>query len=144
MVGTVGVVKLPEDECRQRFAQARALRLATADAAGQPHLVTATFATSDDLVVIAVDHKPKRSTNLKRLRNIRENPSVTVLVDHYDDDWSRLWWVRGDGVASVLPNDRAAPQVHLLVDKYPQYQEVRPSGDVIQIRMTRWSGWSAS
>jgi PPOX class probable F420-dependent enzyme len=137
-------MKLPEEECRQRFAWARALRLATADSAGQPHLVTATFAIHDDVVAIAVDHKPKRSTNLKRLRNIRENPAVAVLVDQYDDDWAQLWWVRGDGVAEVLPNELATPEVQMLVDKYPQYQEVRPSGEVIQIRVTRWSGWSAT
>ncbi|GAA3437308.1 hypothetical protein GCM10018954_069220 [Kutzneria kofuensis] len=77
-----------------RFARARVARLATAGADGRPHLVPVTFAVHDDTVVIAVDHKPKTTTNLRRLRNIRENGQVSLLVDHYDEDWRQLWWVR--------------------------------------------------
>ena len=134
---------MPEDECRPRFAGARVLRLATADAAGQPHAVAATFAVVGDVIAIAVDHKPKRHTNLKRLRNIAENPAVALLVDHYEDDWGQLWWVRADGHARVLENELAQPLVQGLVDKYGQYREIRPVGPVIEIRVTRWSGWCA-
>lgn len=138
---SVAFVQLPEDECQVRFASARVLRLATADSAGQPHLVPATFAVSGDVVIIAVDHKPKRHTDLKRLRNIQANPAVTLLVDHYEDDWDALWWVRADGQAAVLENELAQGLVERLVDKYPQYRQTPPSGPVIKIRVSRWSGW---
>jgi PPOX class probable F420-dependent enzyme len=134
---------MPEEQCRARLAEARVLRLATADASGQPHLVAATFAVDGDVIAIAVDHKPKRSTNLKRLRNIKENPAVTLLVDHYEDDWAELWWVRADGEARVIGNELAYELVDALVDKYEQYREHRPSGPVIAIQVSRWSGWSA-
>jgi PPOX class probable F420-dependent enzyme len=79
------------DEARRRFAAARVARLATADTAGQPHLVPFVFAVDGDTVYSAVDHKPKRTTALRRLANIAQNPAVALLVDHYDDgDWSGL------------------------------------------------------
>lgn len=137
-------MQMPEGECRVRLAASRAIRLATADGQGRPHIVTATFAVDGDTIAIAVDHKPKRHANLKRLRNIGENSAVAVLADHYDDDWTQLWWVRIDGDARVLDNASAGPLVDRLVDKYPQYREVRPSGPVIEITASRWSGWMAS
>lgn len=135
---------MTEEQCRARFAEASVLRLATADADGRPHLVPATFAVDGDTVAVAVDHKPKRHTNLKRLRNIEENPAVALLVDHYEDDWDRLWWVRADGAARVLANEDAHALVDLLVDKYAQYRETRPAGPVIEITVSRWSGWSSA
>ncbi|MDH6448224.1 PPOX class probable F420-dependent enzyme [Streptomyces sp. SAI-119] len=134
---------LTDQELRERFAQAKVLRLGTADAAGKPHLVPATFAVVGDVVAIAVDHKPKRHTNLKRLRNVEENPAVTLLVDHFDEDWDRLWWVRADGQAQVIENELAYELVDALVDKYEQYREHRPAGPVIRIQVNRWSGWVA-
>lgn len=134
---------MTDEELRERFAQAKVLRLATADAAGKPHLVPATFAVVDDVVAIAVDHKPKRHANLKRLRNVEENSAVTLLVDHFDEDWDRLWWVRADGEARVIENELAGELVDALVDKYEQYRECRPAGPVIRIRVNRWSGWVA-
>ncbi|MFJ7999001.1 TIGR03668 family PPOX class F420-dependent oxidoreductase [Streptomyces sp. NPDC096310] len=131
------------DECRARFASARSLRLATADALGEPHIVPATFALTGDVIVIAVDHKPKRHANLKRLANIRENPAVTLLVDHFEEDWERLWWVRADGRAQVLENELAHALVDSLVNKYEQYRDRRPGGPVIRIEVSRWSGWVA-
>lgn len=136
-------MQIPEDECRVRFAGSRVLRLATADAAGQPHLVPATFAMLGDLVVIAVDHKPKRHRNLKRLANIRENAAVSVVVDHYEDDWDALWWVRADGRARIVDPELAQGLVQPLIDKYGQYREHRPDGPVIEIVVSRWSGWQA-
>lgn len=134
---------MQESEQRQRFADARVLRLSTVNAKGEPHLVPATFAVVGDVVAIAVDHKPKRHANLKRLRNIQENPAVTLLVDHFDEDWERLWWVRVDGVARVLENAEADELVQALLAKYEQYQDRRPSGPVIEIQVKRWSGWVA-
>jgi PPOX class probable F420-dependent enzyme len=137
-------MQMRQEQCRARFAAARVLRLATADVSGGPHLVAATFAVVGDRVVTAVDHKPKRHERLRRLRNIQQNPSVAALVDHYDDDWDRLWWVRADGEARVLPNENARPLVDALADKYPQYRQARPTGPVIEIVVHRWSGWLAT
>lgn len=85
----------------QRIAvtEARVARLSTTRADGRPHVVPMTFALLSggehaDALVTAVDAKPKRTTDLQRLRNIAANPAVSVLVDHYDDDWTQLWWVR--------------------------------------------------
>jgi PPOX class probable F420-dependent enzyme len=111
-----------------------------------PHLVPVVFAVSPagDRLWVAVDHKPKSSRDLRRLRNIRANPTVCLLVDHYDDDWHQLWWARADGVATVLddPASMAVPIDHL-VAKYAQYQEIRPEGPVIEVTVTKWSGWAA-
>jgi PPOX class probable F420-dependent enzyme len=135
---------LSEREARVRLARARIAYLATANADGRPHVVPFTFAAVDDLILHAVDHKPKRTTDLRRLRNVRENPRVSVLVDHYDDDeWARLWWVRADGEARVIEDEegRAEP-VRLLREKYRQYREHEPAGPVVEIRVTRWTGWA--
>ena len=99
---------LDVDDARRRFAAARVARLATVAGDGQPHLVPVVFAVEGDTVLIAVDAKPKRHRALKRLRNIADHPAVSLLVDHYDDDWSALWWVRADGVATVTDDDAGA------------------------------------
>ena len=130
-------------EARRRLGTAPVGRLATADAAGVPHAVPVVFVVDGDRLHIAVDHKPKRGTDLRRLRNIRENPRVALLVDHYDDDWTRLWWARADGTAAVV-DDTAAMRgpIDALVAKYPQYRDARPDGPVITITVERVSGWS--
>jgi PPOX class probable F420-dependent enzyme len=137
------------DEARARFAAARVARLATANADGVPHLVPVVFAVDvsagADVVYSAVDAKPKRTTALRRLANVRANPHVALLVDHYDDaDWGALWWVRADGEASVLePDDGEARRaVGLLEGRYPQYRATPPTGPVLAVHVTRWSGWS--
>jgi PPOX class probable F420-dependent enzyme len=133
------------DEARRRFAMARMGRLATADTSGRPHLVPLVFAISGDIVVSAVDHKPKRTTALRRLDNIEVNSQVTMLVDEYSEDWDELWWARADGSARVL--DPASTQgrwaIDLLVARYPQYRDRRPGGPVVAVDVLRWSGWSA-
>ncbi|MER5363501.1 TIGR03668 family PPOX class F420-dependent oxidoreductase [Streptomyces sp. NPDC002785] len=139
---------LTSAEARERFAAARIARLATADMAARPHLVPVVFALDGDAVVLAVDHKPKRTTRLKRLANIAANPSVCLLADHYEDDWDRLWWVRADGEARVLPppdrSAEAARCISLLTAKYPQYADRPPDGPVVEVAVLRWSGWRAS
>ena len=127
-------------EARARFAAARVARLATVSADGMPHLVPVTFAVDGDTVVIAVDHKPKRTTDLKRLRNIAAQPRVSLLADHYDEDWDQLWWVRADGRARVADTG----PVDLLVAKYPQYTGRPPAGPVIVVEIELWRGWAAS
>lgn len=142
---TIGVaMNLDETEARRRFATARHAYLTTVGIDGQPHLVPVTFAARGDTVVIAVDSKPKTTTNLKRLRNITENAKVSVLVDEYhDSDWRRLWWVRADGVAQVLTGtrDRITPLTWLR-EKYPQYRDDVPTGPVIWIDVSSWRGWA--
>ena len=133
------------DEARERFASARVARLATCGADGRPHVVPITFALDGDLLVTAVDHKPKRTTALKRLANIAENPRVSVLVDEYDDDWARLWWARADGTASVVDPEAAERErlARLLGERYEQYRSRPPAGPAILIAVERWSGWAA-
>ena len=134
------------EEARRRFAAARVARLATANAAGVPHVVPIVFALDGDTILTAVDRKPKRTTALKRLANVRENPRVAVLADHYDDaDWDALWWVRADGEARVLePGDELARRaVALLAERYPQHRAAPPEGPVVAVAVVRWSGWSA-
>ncbi|HVX23633.1 MAG TPA: TIGR03668 family PPOX class F420-dependent oxidoreductase [Acidimicrobiales bacterium] len=134
------------DEARRRFAAARVARLATAGTDGVPHLVPVVFAVDGHTVYSAVDHKPKRTAALRRLANVAANPAVALLVDHYDDDWTRLWWVRADGAGRVLSAgsadvDRA---IRLLCDRYPQYAARPPAGPVLAVDVVRWSGWAAS
>jgi PPOX class probable F420-dependent enzyme len=132
------------DEARTRFVGARVARLATSDSSGQPHLVPIVFAVDGDRLFTAVDHKPKRGVALRRLANISGNPKVSVLVDEYDEDWSRLWWARADGLAAVLDPGSADSTLALdrLVERYPEYQRLRPGGPVVSIEVHRWSGWS--
>jgi PPOX class probable F420-dependent enzyme len=134
-------------EARRRFAGERVARLATADERGRPHLVPVVFAVDGDTVFSAVDAKPKRTTRLRRLANVEQNPAVALLADHYDDaDWSALWWVRADGAARVLqPGDaEAARAITLLAERYEQYARRPPDGQVLAVDVARWSGWSAS
>jgi PPOX class probable F420-dependent enzyme len=138
-------VRLTEEEAQKRLGSARVARLATAGGDGQPHLVPVTFAVDGDLIYMAVDHKPKKSANLRRLRNIHENPRVALLADHYAEDWDRLWWVRVDGWASVVEDERSLQDpLDVLADKYEQYRERRPAGPVVMIQVDRWKGWSSS
>ncbi|MGI9006211.1 MAG: TIGR03668 family PPOX class F420-dependent oxidoreductase [Streptosporangiaceae bacterium] len=133
------------EQARGLLARARVARLATVAADGRPHLVPITFAVSGDRIVTAVDAKPKTTRSLRRLANIRANPLVAVLADHYDEDWSRLWWARADGVATIVDDQVAmAGPFGLLASRYPVYLISPPPGPVIVIRVTAWSGWSAT
>jgi PPOX class probable F420-dependent enzyme len=139
-------MRLDPDAAAGLLAGQRVARLATVDERARPHLVPVVFAAWERTIVIAVDHKPKSTRDLRRLRNVRANPAVAVLADRYDDeDWARLWWVRADGRATVLtePADLADP-IDRLVEKYPQYQQIRPEGPVIRIAVERYSGWAAA
>ncbi len=135
---------MDEARCRALFGSAPVARLATVGSDG-PHIVPIVFAIDGDTIVTAIDHKPKTTRRLRRLDNIHANPNVSVLVDHYDDDWRQLWWVRADGTAVVI-DDLAAmsDRLDLLVAKYPQYRTARPNGPLIEIAVTKWSGWSSS
>ena len=137
-------MRLDPDEAQARFTAARVLHLATADPEGVPHLVPCTFAIDPaGRVVIGVDNKPKRTWDLRRLRNIEQNPRVSLLADDYDEDWNRLWWARADGTA-VIEHDGDAHDAHWrrLRDKYPQYDGQVLDGPVITVTVSRWSGWA--
>ncbi|MDR7302427.1 TIGR03668 family PPOX class F420-dependent oxidoreductase [Haloactinomyces albus] len=137
-------MRMEQEQARREFARASVARLATVSEQAQPHLVPVTFVVTGDLITTAVDHKPKRTTELKRLRNITENARVTLLVDHYEEDWSRLWWVRADGAASLADATDHPDLVDALATKYGQYQQQRPAQTLIVIRVHRWTGWAAS
>jgi PPOX class probable F420-dependent enzyme len=158
-------------EARERFAAARVARLASADAAGRPHLVPIVFVVvtagwkagdaaaarpavtvgevvgeagqDTDTIYSAVDAKPKRTAALRRLANVRANPAAALLVDHYEEDWGRLWWVRAEGRGRVLAADAAEARraIALLRERYPQQ---RAAGEVLAVDVARWSGWSAA
>lgn len=138
-------MRLAEAEARARFATVPVVRLGTADGQGRPHLVVCTFAVDGDTIYTAVDQKPKSTTALKRLRNVGENPWVTMLADHYTDDWEMLWWVRADGRAAILADRRqmVAP-LRLLADRYWQYRQAPPTGPVLAVTVQRWSGWTGA
>ena len=97
-----------------------------------------TFAVEGDAIYTAVDRKPKSGANLKRLRNVGENPWVTVLADHYSDDWDTQWWVRADGKAAILADQRqmAAP-LRLPADRYRQSRRAPPTGPALAMTVGR-------
>ena len=137
-------VRLDPAEARALFASAPVARLATVRPDGSPHVVPVCFALAQEAVYTAVDHKPKSTADLARLRHIAAEPRVALLADRYDDDWSRLWWVRLDGDASIVssPQERERA-LAALAGAYPQYSARPPQGPVIAVRPRRYSGWRA-
>ncbi len=155
----IGGMRLDAGAARRLFAGSAVARLATVTPAGHPHIVPVTFVLDSrpgqgDWVYTAVDHKPKSTARLQRLRNIQAHPRVALLADHYADDWTRLWWVRADGEAAVLGAAAeaagaadaagAAGPLRLLAARYPQYAARPPAGPVIAVRVDRWTGWAAA
>lgn len=137
-------MQLPPDEARRRFAASRRALLATVRPDGAPHLVPIVFALVGEVVYTAVDHKPKSSRQLRRLANIEHEPRCALLVDRYDDDWSRLWWVRLDGTAAVVDASEIEPPGRdALIARYPAYRRRAPEGPYLRIEVVRASGWSA-
>jgi PPOX class probable F420-dependent enzyme len=127
-----------------RLTGARVARLATTDPDGRPHLVPIVFALEGDTLYSAVDRKPKRSRTLRRIENARARPDVTILVDHYDDEWERLWWIRLRGRARVLDEgDERERALVLLREKYPQYRAEPPDGPVLAVDVVEVREWSA-
>lgn len=129
---------------RKRLAEARVAHLATVAETGKPHVVPVTFAVEGDVIYFAVDAKPKRTRNLQRLRNIAANPSVSLLIDHYEEDWSRLWWVRVDGTARIAGDPAETTHaLNVLTSRYPQYVHSPPPGPVVTVTIDRITGWTA-
>jgi len=135
-------------EVERRFLDARRVgHLATADAGGQPHVVPVCYAVVGDAAYITIDEKPKTGdvTRMKRLRNIAANPSVALVVDRYDENWSRLGWVMLRGRAEILTGgaEHKAAQA-MLRARYVQYRSMwLEELPVIAIRVARVSGWGA-
>ena len=129
---------------RRRFETSFVARLATIGIDGRPHVVPITFGLEDQTLYFAVDFKPKRTTRLKRLANIASNPAVSVLIDHYESNWARLWWVRLDGSARIVTEPGEVERaLNLLAGRYEQYRPTRPAGPVVAITIERMTGWSA-
>jgi PPOX class probable F420-dependent enzyme len=136
---------MDEREALERVSASRVARLATADAAGVPHVVPIVFVMDGRTLYSAVDKKPKRSKDLKRLRNITANPNVELIVDSYSDDWNELWWVRMAGSARVIESGAEMDKaVALLSGKYRQYSVDPPDDRVVAIEITRVSSWNPS
>jgi PPOX class probable F420-dependent enzyme len=135
----------PDEQCAL-VTVARVARLATLRADGTARLVPITFVLLDGLVCSAVDEvKPKRSTRLARLADVRRDPRAAVLVDHYAEDWTQLWWVRIDGTAAVHEAGELADRARTaLAAKYPPYAAPPPGGPVLVLTPNRWSGWQGS
>jgi PPOX class probable F420-dependent enzyme len=132
-------------EQQARFlARRRVGHLATADARGAPHVVPVCFVVNERALYITIDQKPKGDPrDLKRLRNIIENPATAFIADRYDEDWTRLGWIMLRGPAEVLADgaehDRAQA---LLRQRYRQYQGMELDGlPVIAIRIQRVTSW---
>ena len=126
------------------FAESPVAMLATVGADGAPHLVPVVFAVHDDVVYTAVDAKRKSTQRLRRLANIEATPTVSMLVDHYDDDWTQLWWVRADGIAAIhYSGEEMATGYALLRKKYLQYQRIALDGPVVTVDVQRWASWQA-
>jgi len=135
---------MDEARCRARLSAARVGHLATVRPDGRPHVVACCFAVQGDRLWTAVDAKPKATTRLQRLDNVRAHPWASLLVDHYEEDWDELWWVRADGAAAVVVDGvEHEAAVGALVAKYPQYAVVPPDGPVIAVAVERWRGGSA-
>ena len=132
-----------EDWQLELIRDLRVARMATLAPSGYPALVPVCYALHEGRLFIAVDEKPKSTTSLARLRNIDRDPRVSLLFDRYDDDWTRLAWVRVEGHVSVLTRGEAAPAtLAALRDRYPQYREMdleaRP---LIAVEPLRTVGW---
>ena len=131
----------PPATAEARVAAARVGRLATVTAEGRPHVVPVCFAFLGGTIVTAVDAKPKSTRALRRLENVRATGRASLLVDHYEEDWSELWWVRVDGSAEVISSEAA---IDALAAKYEQYRAARPAGPVIALRPEAWRSWIPS
>jgi PPOX class probable F420-dependent enzyme len=131
------------DQQRRFLAAHRVARLATADAAGRPHVVPICYALIQGKLYFTIDEKPKKKPELKRLANLRANPFAAVVVDRYDEDWSRLGWVMVRGPTEILEegaeHDRAQAALRV---RYPQLAVMRIEGlPVVAVRIDHATNW---
>ena len=127
---------------RQRVEAARVGHLATVRPDGRPHVVPCCFVLVDDTAYSAVDAKPKSTLLLQRLRNLAAHPEASLVIDHYEEDWTHLWWIRLDGSTRVLePGPERDTAIDALTAKYSQYVEQPPPGAVIALDVETWRAW---
>jgi PPOX class probable F420-dependent enzyme len=127
---------------RRRLTVARVGHLATVTSAHRAHLVPCCFVLESDTIYSAIDAKPKSTLALRRLENIKSNSSASLLVDHYQEDWTGLWWVRVDGTGRVVDDDdELVHAIELLAQKYEQYRSAPLSGPVLAIAIATWRMW---
>lgn len=135
---------MDEDEARTRFAAARVARLATVRPDGAPHVVPVVFVLDGDTIWLVVDEKPKRHRRLQRLIDIAQEPRVSLLVDAYEEDWTRLWWVRADGRARLVEEGPELERaVRHMTERYEQERADPPRGPAIAVTAERWVWWTA-
>ena|ERR1700681_2047243 len=136
---TVGVVE--PSTARQRLTSARVGYLATVTSDNRPHLVPCCFALDAERIYSAIDAKPKSTLALRRLRNLQANPAASLLVEHYDEDWGSLWWIRVDGSGQVVDDHERLRALRVLADKYEQYRSTPPPGPVLALEIQNWRMW---
>jgi len=134
-----------DDRTASQLDRIRVATLATVSGDGRPHLVPVVFARDGDDLVTAVDGKPKKRKALARIANISRDPRVTLLAHLYDEDWSKLWWLRVDGTASVEEGGESFGRaLTALRNRYPQYESVDLTGPVIRIVVKKTTAWEAT
>ena len=127
---------------RQRLTDTRVGHLATVTADFRPHIVPCCLVLTASTLYSAVDAKPKTTHALRRLQNVQANPASSVIVDHYDEDWMTLWWIRVDGYGRVIESgDERDRAIDLLVEKYEQYRATPPPGPVLALDIEHWHTW---
>lgn len=135
-------------DTQQRFlATQRVAHFASADAHGQPHVVPVCYCVLGNSIYFSIDEKPKQANarGLKRLRNIEQNPKVSLVIDRYDENWSRLAWIMLRGCAEVLEGgtEHALAQ-QTLSRRYPQYRNMQLSAlPVVATRIKHVAAWGA-
>jgi len=131
------------DRARRRVADGRVARLATIDPDGRPNLVPFCYALIGDTIYSPVDHKPKTTTSLRRVENLRVRPDCIVIVDHYEEAWENAWWVRIRGRGRILERGEEYERADAaLRDKYPQLADDPPPPAIVAIDATAWTDWS--
>ena len=131
-------------EALVRLGAARVGRFASLGREGRPHVVPVTFAVLDEFVVHMIDDKPKTTGRLQRLRNVEANPLASLLVDHYDEDWSKLWWIRVDGDVTIETGGELWERARsALATKYGRYRESPPQGPAICLAMKKLTYWES-
>lgn len=140
---------IPREDALERLRSARVGRLATVRPDGSPHVVPVVFVLVTEGEVVraywAIDHKPKRTRSLQRLANLEHDPRAELVVDGYEEDWSRLWWVRAGGRARTVLHDRErSTALDALRGKYPQDERLADDTVVVAIDLERVTGWSAA
>lgn len=139
---TEDAMKMDQLEMRRRLGKGRVARVGTVGPNGRPHLVPCVFVFEGDMIYTPIDHKPKRTRRLQRLKNIEANPAATVLVDHYSENWDECWWVQVRGRARTLKGgDEFEHARGLLIARYQQYTDPAQIHPIIAIDIDEWVGW---